>query len=479
MPSAGRRPANAHDGADPDQPNEMHELEAAVPAGQIERADSIVSILGPDFADLESDPNLSIFSHDSLDWRAFNAAKKRPTSPIRIDVKPGTASLIDYRRPGRGRRVSHPSRPSTGPQRYQPYRKAERILGTTLPTVQDVEHPSAVELDTQLPGEENIVLSVKAPEVPEDPAADAGNTSPRSMRLPLTSNPLEKNGGRLSQLSPSAKRVSHVLPPISTAGPSNFSRKNIARTPYPASRSPGPRASLSSSRTAGACVLYVRLSGSNQGPPRFASVVVPGRRRPESSEKEPSSPPSTSAFDDEQLFVSLREKYGKLRHPVRRLLSLRTLRSLDLVYAPTEGAGSTYHQSMGNSQLRHPHLTASLLMEHYRRPKRVRGAYIWIDWVHEVSSELSEYAVEGPARLTVEFREGWSVLRIILTWITILLLSLGAGAIWTIFGVDSNGQRGLETAGARVNTGVLLSGVVLLLGWSLLGAWAVLSWLVM
>ncbi|KAI9886376.1 MAG: hypothetical protein M1823_001830 [Watsoniomyces obsoletus] len=472
---------SAPDRAVPHTNSEMHELEATVPAVKTERVDSVVSILGPEFADLSSDPNVSIYSHTGLDWRTVAAAEKRVTSPIQIEITPGTASLVDHRptRRGHGLEVGNPPRASAEPQRYQPYRKAERILGTRLPTVADEEHASTVARNRQLPGDKKVARGPEPPKVPHDPQTNAGNTSPRSMSLPLTSNPVEKDGGRLSQLSPSAKRVSHVLPPISTAGPSNFSRKNIARTPYPASRSPGPRPSPSGARSAGANVLYVRLSGRNQGPPRLASVVVPGRLRSESSGKETSSPTSTSAFDDEQLFVSLREKYAKLRHPLRRLFSLRTLRSLDLVHVPTDGMAPTYPRSIGSSQLRHPHLTASLMMEHYRRPKQVRGSFVWIDWVHDISNELSEYAAEGPARLAVEFREGWSALRILLVWISTFLLSLAAGALWTVFGVDSNGQRGLETAGARVNTGVLLSGVILLLGWSLLGAWAVLSWLVM
>lgn len=114
----------------------------------------------------------------------------------------------------------------------------------------------------------------------------------------------------------------------------------------------------------------------------------------------------------------------------------------------------------------------------------------------------------GRDNVAVEFVEGWSVRRIALAVILVVVLSVAATVLWTTFGVEAsfvarggsssgdgsgngNGEDvfggkgtrealegGFRGAGTRVGTGVLLGLLVLFLGWTGVGAWVVLSWLV-
>ncbi|KAK8236581.1 transcription factor IIIC subunit delta N-term-domain-containing protein [Phyllosticta capitalensis] len=79
--------------------------------------------------------------------------------------------------------------------------------------------------------------------------------------------------------------------------------------------------------------------------------------------------------------------------------------------------------------------------------------------------------------LTVEFIESWSGVRIALALLLVLLLALAGIALWTVLGKGVMAE-GWQGQGARVGTGVLVGGVVLMVGWTLVGAWVGASWCV-
>ncbi len=114
---------------------------------------------------------------------------------------------------------------------------------------------------------------------------------------------------------------------------------------------------------------------------------------------------------------------------------------------------------------------------------------------------------DGDESLQLVLVEGWCIARILAAVTSVMLLSILAALLWILVGVggqtsatsgtwvsrgpvvgaggrwdDVAGPGGrLEQAGdagGRVEAGVVLGAFVLLLGWTGIGAWAVLSWLV-
>ena len=98
--------------------------------------------------------------------------------------------------------------------------------------------------------------------------------------------------------------------------------------------------------------------------------------------------------------------------------------------------------------------------------------------------------------MALELVEGWKVSRIAVALAVVVVLSLVGTLLWTFLGIGGglrlqNEARvgfpvelkmvsaGFRQAGSRVQTGVVLGVLVLLLGWTVVGAWMLLSWLVM
>ena len=466
-----------------------YELRENAPAGNLghlhrlsiqppPRAGSIISFPGGDAKDPRSRPDTTIAQDQTPEQRVDQAIEGRVITPMRVDLNPLTPSINHKSTTSNSAVYKHHHQRSSS--LYRPYRTTDGLVGISLSPVKDVEVQSDAEKSPQPIAREASNIGQQISQITKP-----SSTSPLSSRHPLMSNPIEEPNtrGSLPELPSSSKQVRHALLPIKTNTPNNFPQHKIARTPYPTFLgSPSSPFSPVSARGRRPCVLYLRLNGHNNNPSKFASVIIPGRRRLGIlAHHESSGQQGTSSFDDEQLFQLLRKEYRKLRHPLRRLISLRTLQSLDLLYlytspGPLNGAAET--RSIGLTQFKSPHLTPVTMMNRFRKPDRAKGVYIWTDWLHDLSNELSG-SIDGPARVTVEFREGWSMTKLLLLVAVKWLMSAGAGILWIIIGVDAARQQGLKSAGARVQTGVLLSGVVLLLSWSLLGAWALLSWSIM
>lgn len=409
----------------------------------------------------------------------------RKTQSIRLDGTSEHPSYIGYGIPGRGRIVdNHYSGPRATESRdnYRPYRKAEQVLGA------QIDHPALSEADDSPTlgnqGRQENFGQAQKPQAPVNniQSPNVRQLSPRSKRLPLSSHPVEprpdKSRKASNPASPS-KRISYELPPININGRNNFSRQMLARSPYP------PINQVMAQKPRSADLLWdstitLVLYGHNKGLPRHTRVVIPGSQifsekvdRPENAQELSSAP-----FDDEQLFIRMRQEYQKLRSPMRRLLSLQKLKSLNLIsWTPASAAGSGEH----NLTILNPSAASSLPetdpWKLFQNPKLGRGQSHFIRWITNSSPHHPDNDMPSSAEIAVEFLEGWHVWRTLLISVAVWLFSAAAGASWILFGVNPDGRQGLESAATRVNTGVLLSGVVLLMGWSFIAVWTLLSWM--
>ena len=404
------------------------------------------------------------------------AKANRMTSAVRIDVTSELASLAD-RPKDYGRKVE--SRPSGGlappPQGgYKPYRKAERVLGVRITPSRLSEDGVSLDVGGQSNGPKPPTASLKQISGPGTLSPILQELSPRSMRLPLTSNPVEMQeavGARTPPSTTKSKRISYELPPVSTNGPYNFSRQTITRTPHPVPNQFTLDTAPTSTRPK-ECGLILCVYGHNNSVPRYKRLIVPAHG--DLHEQEPKTP----ELDDERLFEMMRKEHRNLCGSVRRLLSLHTVKCLKPTFW-SPNSGKPYEdwstRTPGFKRPVLPPWPEFQMWRRFQKPRLGRQQYQWVEWVRQMSS----YSTDGSEEAAVEFVEGWSVWRILLIGSVMGLLSIAVGVLWIILGVDLEGHRGWKGAETRMNTGVLLSGVVMMMSWSLFGAWALLSWLTM
>ena len=83
----------------------------------------------------------------------------------------------------------------------------------------------------------------------------------------------------------------------------------------------------------------------------------------------------------------------------------------------------------------------------------------------------------------LEFVVSWSVRRILLMLMLVILVSIAAALLWIFLGKDTTGawppHGGFRDAGDRVGAGVIMGICVLLFGLSGIAGWLGVSWLVM
>ncbi len=248
-------------------------------------------------------------------------------------------------------------------------------------------------------------------------------------------------------------------------------------------------------------------------------------------------------FDDMTFFLRLRHAfYDTLlgRSPTsrwwRRHGSARTLKRIIVVTVPSDkGAtseepnilpdGAGYTRSVLSP--RSPRFLARTgfsdtfseekLLQHFRRPAMGKARYAWVQWAHRLGGLMDEEKSyhkrgnSGTARAPVglgngsprgpvgraqqdkerdvdavgglEFVEGWCVWRVSLAVVLVVLASVAVLVLWVLLGpaqVNTAGQiNRLSGAGARVETGFIMAVLVLLFGWTGVGLWGGLSWLLM
>lgn len=306
-----------------------------------------------------------------------------------------------------------------------------------------------------------------------------------SKRDSLTSTPLHQPSS-----VPPRRKVTFPSPPIDVKPGHRFLRQSIISTPYPyPQRTPNSKLSVSSA-TVRDSVITLCLYSNDSPTPKLSRIVIPADRISglvtDSSEKKRQD--SRRDFDDEKLFQLIRTEYTKMRSPFHRYGSLRGLQSFHLSSYMDLSQPASRWQKLAhtkNFSLVDEGFDPASMLRLYLRPQLGKGQHHWVDWALSLPARLNGGRSRGEGEnLVMEFVEGWSVARVVGAVASVVLLSVVATLLWVLVGVGSqqpgrNARMGWRDAGGRVETGVALGAFVLLLGWTGVGAWVALSWLVM
>jgi hypothetical protein len=329
---------------------------------------------------------------------------------------------------------------------------------------------------------------------------------------------------------PTKKRVSMAPPPIDV-GHSGSLPDDIVRTPYPflfrkVMPKPSPlRTSSSLDRESILAVSIRRHKRSHKASIRVLRMTIPTNseattKNPDTSEKHF----ETLDFDDQHFFKELRRTYHSLAGPFR-LFSARTLQRIDVSHSTT--GGDSYVTDTGLSRTRalcthdYPRsprflvsqglsnsFSAEELMKHYNNPKIGKSRYAWVHWAYRISSitfhphspapissvdspaarpSAAQYVgryredLEGDNECAagLEFVEGWCAWRISLAVSAVVICALGAALCWIFLGSNVFlTETGFRDAGERVVGGMMIGVFVLLIGWTGVGGWVGVSWIV-
>ncbi|KAI4216310.1 MAG: hypothetical protein LQ351_001320 [Letrouitia transgressa] len=283
-------------------------------------------------------------------------------------------------------------------------------------------------------------------------------------------------------------------------------RQSIVSTPYPL----GYKGKLSGKRhkegdpqneerqTVVMLVLYSHSSTT----PAIKKVVVPEDRDTQlfdNDEKRPQFRAKISVrFDDEKLFKLLRNEYRRMRGFLKMTLSARSVYGINLLgyhrlsqLAPQDDR----HGKRKTFRVYDDVFTEARMMKLWQKPKLGRKKFEWVDWARRIPKD-SEVLQTDDEKIALELIEGWCVRKIAFATSAAIMLSVLATLLWVFLGYrdevfesgpgDIGGfvnvraaQGGFRGAAISVETGVALGVLVLLLGWTGVGAWIVLSWTVM
>ncbi len=442
----------------------------------------------------------SFFNSDSSDdeeeespvvVHAKHASISRPAvvdhSPSRLPV-----GSRDMRR-GR-QRLSAGNNP--GPSRA----KAARFLGEDMSIVEETD-----------PKRGGVVGTPPATEV-DVKDADGAFGSAKGLDTWKHPAPNFTNGLRMHPVQPavpeksSRRKVSFPLPPLIEVKPEHrFLRQSIVSTPYPpespTNKEGGEQSSSSGQAPLGNAepktILTLVLYSHGNRAPRIKKVVIPDPQELNVADGDEKGPQYKATlkidFDDETLFNLIRTNYAGMRGPVRTLASARSVHSLKLVsytalsQLAARHAGPVFRWTlMGHDGV----FAEQKLLDLYTKPRLGRSKHDWTEWVKNHSSQNTDGSPQDGEQLALEITEGWCLPRISFAVTTVLVLSLAATLLWTFKGSkvtlesaigDKEAFREAEVAlrgraGDRLEAGVALGMLVLMFGWTGIGAWVLLSW---
>ena len=209
-------------------------------------------------------------------------------------------------------------------------------------------------------------------------------------------------------------------------------------------------------------------------------------------------------FDDEKLFKLIRTEYNSMRGSLRRLASARTVRSMSLLaYHSTSELVSKNAKPMHfRHQDNDKHLAEARMLDLFKKPKLGKRHHEWVEWVTTLPENSNIGSVDNE-RIALELVEGWSTSKFLAAVVAVLVCSLTITLLWIFLGTGGDmlgfessnvsfagglsgsssatveNPIGYKGAGGRVETGVVLGILVLMFGWTSIGAWILLNWLVM
>lgn len=295
-----------------------------------------------------------------------------------------------------------------------------------------------------------------------------------------------------------------------------FLRHDIVSTPYPPGFQ-GRAASLYNASEHGTMptideapksLLTLVLYSHGDSISKVKKIVIP--TPPETAlvdnsdeKKPPIKATIRQGFDDEKLFKLIRSEYNGMRGSLRRLASARTVRSMNLLaYCSTSELVSKQAKPMHfRHQDNDEYLAEARMLDVFKKPKLGKRHHEWVEWVTTLPENSNVDPVDKE-RIALELVEGWSTRKLLAAVIAVLVCSLTITLLWIFLGAGgdtlgfessnlnlpggfggSNAATvespiGYRGAGGRVETGVALGILVLMFGWTSIGAWILLNWLV-
>jgi hypothetical protein len=327
------------------------------------------------------------------------------------------------------------------------------------------------------------------------------------------------------------KRVSMAPPPLDMSHKGSLPDE-IVRTPYPyffrkAMLKPSPLHTSPSSDRESLLALSVRRHEiTRTSLKRVSKIIIPAKlevamvKNPNTNEKHFEA----LDYDDAHLFRELRKTYQSLAGPFR-LFSARTLQRIEVSHSVTcgnsfitdyglsrNGALCTHDSPRSPRFLASKGLTDSFsameIMNHYQKPNLGKARYAWVHWAHRITSiaphlrspapiptadssatrladsqateRLGEY-IEDDDKCTagLDFVEGWSLWRILMAISAVMLFAIVAAICWIFLGSNLTVTKtGYRDSGERVAGGMVIGVFVLLIGWTGVGGWIGVSWLI-
>lgn len=336
--------------------------------------------------------------------------------------------------------------------------------------------------------------------------ADWGIQQEPARNLPdgLRSHPI-----RRAATVPTRKRVSFPHPATLDIRPGHRSlRQTVVTTPYPTHSSAFVEGSGSDVHNRREAMVTLVIHNFQTRVPLTKKLVIPSGRaitlEDSSHEKKPNIVATlNSNFDDEKLVKLIKKEYVGLRGVFRSFLSARNVQDVKIFsYSTTSDLVDKIDATHGNPFVspENRDLGEAQMLGLYRKPSCGRRKHAWLGWIAR-RPENSTRRASGKQNLALQLVEGWCMWKIASTILALLALSALATLLWIFLGiggdsltlshVNNTSDPGLSTemqniqgshvgfrgAGGRVQTGVLLGTLVLLLGWTGTGAWILLSWL--
>ncbi|KAL8926370.1 MAG: hypothetical protein Q9208_002913 [Pyrenodesmia sp. 3 TL-2023] len=327
------------------------------------------------------------------------------------------------------------------------------------------------------------------------------------------------DGLRSNPVSPvksaaTARADKKLVTPIKCGDEPTAAKDSIVLTPYPPGykqRKSGDEDSVERRGSAfdaekravedGAGIMLV-LYSQNSNIPTIRKVVVPETTSVSLFDEDEKRPPFRANiavdFDDEKLFRLVRKEYLGMKGIVGGITSARAVRGISLLgYHRLSQLAVKEHRPSRRKTFRvyDDIFTEQRMMDIWAAPDRGRKKHEWVEWIRRLP-RYAEGLQSEEENVALELIEGWAVGKIAIAVLTVVVLSMLATLLWTLLG--SNGSvvlqsdammgfpvelrlttTGFRGAGMRVETGLALGVLVLLLGWTAVGAWVLLNWLVM
>lgn len=289
---------------------------------------------------------------------------------------------------------------------------------------------------------------------------------------------------------------SHAHNPATRNAKHRSWRESFVRSPHPLGYQEPREQAAAKAEDRAKAILTLVLYDHRTRVPRVSKVIVPATGARGSEIQNPIKQPKRAAtlkkeFDDEMLFKLIRTEYRRMRGLLGIFISARNVR--DLGFLSYAKGSQLVKQDRGARRKTFPvnggeGFAETELLALYRRPKLGRAERGWVEWIKRLPENSG--GEDSSEKVALELVEGWCIRKIALALLLMVVVSLAATLLWTFLGVGGkygyfkynyrlrDSQGGFRGAGDRLETGAVLGALVLLLGWTGVGAWILLSWLV-